>query len=194
MANYCWNCVSFYGKTKQIKELVKRLKSYEDFNYLNAWGDYVCKIKNKNSPYNYEEDQRPYYFYGTKWWDFEIINEEKNEILIQGDSAWSPPIELVEKICKVYDLTAEIEYDEPGMDFAGISKFNKNGVIYEEQMISNQFRYKNNKDYWFEDLIYAYDGNSEIITTKDFKLTFEKIQEEHPYASKKDILKIIESI
>lgn len=188
MANYCWNCVSFYGKKKDvIEELKDRIKSYPDFNYVNAWGDYVCKKTDKAFVYNYKDDSRPYYFYGTKWWDFEIINEDKNEFMVSGDSAWSPPIELIKEICKVYNITAEIEYDEPGMDFAGKAKFNKNGLIYEEEMTSNEFQYKENKDYWIENLKLMYTWNEKSVT-------FEEIQEDHPYASQKDILELIETI
>jgi hypothetical protein len=188
MANNCWNTVSFYGKPSEIKELTKRLITYSSFDYVNSWGDYVCKITDKDLPYNREDDKRPYYFYGTKWWDFEIVNEDADSIQINGDSAWGPPLGLIQSICETYEMKAEIEYDEPGMDFAGRAEFDENGIVSHEEMTSNEYRYRDDKSYWVQDLAYCDEGRD--TDTHSIK----QLKKDHPYAAEEDILDLIKAI
>ena len=64
--------------------------------------------------------------YGTKWGDYELYHED-GQNWFGFDSAWSPPIEGLEKLSNMFpDLTFDLEYDEPGMCFAGQNIF-KNG-------------------------------------------------------------------
>ena len=48
------------------------------------------------------------------------------------ETAWSPCIEFVQKVCKKYALSASIEFSETGMNFAGIYDINENGEIVNE--------------------------------------------------------------
>lgn len=59
--------------------------------------------------------------WGTKW-DFgsaDGINDvNENEIVIYFDSAWSPPIAMMEKL-EALGFTVDLMYNEPGMAFCG---------------------------------------------------------------------------
>jgi len=152
MANNCWNTISLIGNKDSLKELEDRLYTYDKFNYLNGWCDYVLKIRDD---FNYirEEDERDAYHYGSKWFDFEI-NDDPFGMSINGDSAWSPLIEFTKQICKVYKLDGVIEYEEPGLDFAGIVTYGTEG-----NEVSNIERtycenlYVNDRRCWLEEMM-----------------------------------------
>ena len=60
--------------------------------------------------------------------------EESNIIILSGDSAWSPVIQLVQKLAKFYKLEqAYIEYEESGADFGGSCTINSEGITIEEE-------------------------------------------------------------
>ena len=97
MANYCYNSVQIFGKEKTLKKLQDKFNYYEKTNYFVEFGDYVLDKK-----FNPEDEKRDYYEYGTRWWEFETDLDSKNfnenddcTLNISGDSAWSPPVELI---------------------------------------------------------------------------------------------------
>lgn len=66
--------------------------------------------------------------WGTKW-DINATLDDQGEIVFfKFDSAWSPPIPVIEKISKDYpSLSFLLTFEEPNMDFFGIGKF-QNGL------------------------------------------------------------------
>ena len=111
MANHCYNEIFLIGKDEEsIKELKDRLTgTYDKFNYLNGWCDYVLKVRD-DFDYNFDEDKRAHYFYGSRWFDFEVDYDDDNTLQINGDSAWSPMEKFTEELCKVYNLSGNLEY------------------------------------------------------------------------------------
>lgn len=102
-------------------------KSYENFDCFTYWGDSISddKVQDSLAEMSYDD----FYKYGTKWWDLEFeVYEDINKLIVRGDSAWAPPIGIAEVLTKAYDCTIRLEYDEPGMDFAGIEYY-KNGLV-----------------------------------------------------------------
>lgn len=70
--------------------------------------------------------------WGTKWtpnFAFEL-SDDGTTIEFQGDSAWSPPCELLRYITEKYPVYVEVSYTEEGMFFIGSSIF-QNGNTYE---------------------------------------------------------------
>lgn len=60
--------------------------------------------------------------WGCKWGGTEssLVNEEPSFLQYTFDTAWSPPEEFINKISKDWPtLCFELEYEEPGMAFAG---------------------------------------------------------------------------
>ena len=178
MANHCWNYVTIQGKTDTLDLIVSKFEDYDKVDYFVDFGNNVLDI-NKTADMGY-------HVYGTKWWDFEI-EEDDDVIYIMGDSAWSPPIDLIEKICIKYGVTATMEYEESGMDFAGIVNMDSNvGIISHEEYTYNEYQYMNDVNHWIEHLSYNY----EDATEDEMK----NISEEHNYANESDITLLIESI
>jgi len=179
MANHCFNWVNIYGEDRTLNRIVSKLETYHDHkgSFL-SWGDMVL---NKEP----EEEERSYYYYGTRWWDFEV-QRERGGINVSGDSAWSPPIELIKQICVEYGVTATIEYEEPGCDFGGRTEFNELGEVVDEiDMSYSEWRYYSYPDHIaniisdMEDYIEFYNSEDEVL--KDY-----------PFLNKQDTECIIE--
>ena len=168
MANHCMNWVNIYGEDRTLNRIVQKLETYHDHkgSFL-SWGDMVLNREPEEG-----EEERDYHYYGTRWWDFEI-QRERGEIIISGDSAWAPPIELIKQICIEYKVYASIEYEEPGCDFGGIAEFNEAGEIVEEiEMPYNEWRYYSDPEHIvnlindMEEYIEFYNSEDEMI--RDF--------------------------
>jgi len=115
MANNCDNHVTFTGKKEDIETLYQRFQKYDESEYFTHFAEMVL-----GEPLSDISTSDWSYSYGTKWWDFELeLGLEHNELTVSGDSAWSPPLQLIAEITKVFKVRAEGSYYEPGMDFAG---------------------------------------------------------------------------
>ncbi len=184
MANYCYNWISFDGSKTALNKLEEKLKTYDKAEYFTEWSEYVIGKGELDGGEGFEKkygtDFGVYYMYGTKWFDFEIECND-NGLIVIGDSAWSPPIKLVEEICKKYELEACIEYEEPGCGFAGRTTFNQSGIVKDEEYSYGEWRYIENIIGWESDL-------SSMFT--DEHLTLEDVLEDCPYAKKEEIEEI----
>ena len=185
MANYCYNNIHLEGDEVSIKELKDRLTdTYDKFKYLNGWCDYVLKIRD-DFDYNFDKDKRDYCYYGSKWFDFDFdVEDSENELQISGDSAWSPLEKFTEELCKVYNLTGSIEYSEPGMDFAGITKFDFNGKTSEESWSYDEYQYREDSIQWVEDKI-------ELLTDSSKNDINDFVKDASKYASENHINEVL---
>lgn len=67
--------------------------------------------------------------WGTKWCPDFDFGRTQDSISFQGDSAWSPPDEIMRYISEKYPVRIEMSYVEEGMGFMGYSIFDS-GFIY----------------------------------------------------------------
>jgi len=151
MANYCYNWAVFTGSEDALKRLEKKLHTYKNFDYFTDWGNHILG-KDVSSV-----DDKDFYEYGTRWWDFNVEFQDENNLLVNGDSAWSPPEKLIEEICKHYGLKCRIEFEECGNDFGGYSEYDENGQTEEHYVSYLQWRYE-------EDSISAIDSMLDDIS------------------------------
>lgn len=164
MPNYCWNHVTITGNKKQLKKIKKKFDKYEESTYFTSFGDYVLDIGKINDNYDviknrYGNSFDTCYIYGTKWWDFEM-ELEGGCLTISGDSAWSPPVELIEEICKHYKVKAHMEYEECGCDFGGQTIINEQGIERCDDYSYCEWKYIVDPVEFIEsDRRYLYEGN-----------------------------------
>jgi hypothetical protein len=182
MANHCFNWVNIYGKDRTLNRIVSKLETYHDHKgTFLSWGDIVLNKEPEEG-----EEEREYYYYGTRWWDFEI-QRERGEINVSGDSAWSPPIELIKQICVEYGVTATIEYEEPGCDFGGKTEFDELGEIVEEiEMPYNEWRYHSDPEYLMLNIVSDMEDSMEFYNSED------DVIKDYPFLNKQDTEYIIE--
>ena len=177
MANNCWNNVTITGDIKQLKKIHKKFESYDKTNYFTEFGDYVLGIgKIGNIP-------KAAYLYGTKWWEFEMNMENDGNdayLAISGDSAWSPPIELLRSVCKHFKVHAHIEYEEPGCDFGGETFIEEDGSMDDRSYSYGEWRYICDPAHYIqEDLKENYEGRIDELDDDIKQGRFSYMDKEH---------------
>jgi hypothetical protein len=145
MANNCWNYAVLSGDKAVLDDIQERFSKYDDFNYFIHFGDYVLK---KETQTNTDD----YYLYGTKWWQFNIDERTDNTMTISGDSAWSPPLELLRQISEVYNVTIEGEYNECGMDFGGFF-YCEDGCLEDNEMTYFEYQLESDREWAINEVI-----------------------------------------
>jgi hypothetical protein len=173
MANNCWNYAVLSGDKAALDEIQERFSKYGDFNYFIEFGDYVLKKETKTSTDHY-------YLYGTKWWDFNIDERTDLSLTISGDSAWSPPLELLRQISEVYNVTIEGEYNECGMGFGGFFSAYEGGLD-DNQMTYREYQLECDRDWAIQDIIDDLESFEEEFNEEDYDYL---TQEEKEYIKK----------
>jgi len=182
--------VQIIGERKTLEKIQKKFEKYEDTKYLAEFGDYVLNRGKIGDDLEIlrQRHEDVGYAYGTRWWDF-TMDAEDTVLTIMGDSAWGPPNILISQIAKVYGVKTEIEYDEPGMDFAGKTSWDESGVVIDNwEGTSDEMRYNDDVGSWMEDRLYCYEGNDK----SDY--TYKKLRKDYPYATKEHIRELREDI
>ena len=180
MANHCYNYISFSGDKEMIEALREGISDAEDFDADDKYFYQFCDRVVKADP----SVKKDYLYYGTKWFEYQLDNNN-DELIMQGDSAWGPPEEFVEAVCKQYGLCGILEYEEPGNDFAGIAKYDSTGEIEHDKFTFHELQYNNDVNYWQEEILNMY---YDCEDDSDIK---EHLKSDCPYASdehKKEVL------
>ena len=100
--------------------------------YKGNIGSEEKKLYGKNNWYDWNCNN-----WGTKWDCTDVILEDNsNQVEYYFNTAWSPPIQWLEKTSIKYpNIIFSIEYSEGGCDFWGIEVY-KNGELLENQYCS----------------------------------------------------------
>ena len=75
--------------------------------------------------------------WGCKWGaeNPTLLDEWAGCVIYEFDTAWSPPMEFLQAVAKQLPaLTCILEYEEPGMAYKGVAKFQ--GELTEDHCIS----------------------------------------------------------
>lgn len=177
MANNCWNWVSMTGDKDTLELLKNRMKDYDNFDNLVDWTNHIIQEDRFD-----REKESPYDVVGTRWWDvlWEEAEIQDGYMSIQGDSAWSPPTQLMELLAKEFKLEITIEFEEPGCDFGGYCTYDSNGLKEDHTVSYRQWSYEQDRYHYLEQF-------KEDI---DHYETMEDVLNEHEFASKKDLLEL----
>jgi hypothetical protein len=115
MPNWCSNAITITGPADKIRALWDAANATEDGLLLEAM-----------VPIGEWDYDRAVTAWGTKWdlngegLEFTDLGDGTATIEGWADSAWSPPIEAFATYCgNNDDVTAQIDYFEPGMSFIG---------------------------------------------------------------------------
>lgn len=111
MANNCYNYIQITGEKTEIKEFSEMLKLDKTKGQDSGTDIYenLCEIFDRQ-----RDDAR--------WFEMDIheFYDDQDEIIISGDSAWSPCLEIFTRISEKFtSFQIRYEYEEMGCDFAG---------------------------------------------------------------------------
>jgi hypothetical protein len=191
MPNWCNNDIRIYGDEKTIKALTNVIKSIgtEDrlFQSLIGLPDNMSK-----SDYDVKWYDTNLNWFGTKW-DVDVNTDCfdfcEDEISFFCETAWSPPIQFLENLCKMYKLNAYLFYSEGGVGFSGETK-----LIWQDGELSvedNEYEY--NKGLYLlskEEFWANMDSNIEYAVEEEMEID-EFLTEYREYVSEKDIRDLI---
>ncbi len=123
MPNWCNNSLSISGPNEDLEKLLRDADNGEEGNFSL---EKLVPIPKELSEdwYNWRVSN-----WGTKW-DIGKVDIEKSDehMSFNFETAWAPPIEAFNTISKNYpNLSFELTYEEPGMDFCGKAEF-QNGL------------------------------------------------------------------
>jgi hypothetical protein len=132
-------------------------------------------------------------YWGCKWdvsYNGANITYDDESITMSFDSAWSPPVSFIQHLGRLFSVSCELYYEEPGCDFCGKSFFNTEDGLTEEDYTYNEGRYVFDKDSFFESI----DGDIDYLFENDEDVTFESVKELFTFITDEKDLKILEEI
>ena len=125
MPNWCNNNINIYGDEGTISTLTSVLKGLKSNDYvfqsLIGIPSHMSEADYKDKWYDTNIE-----WFGTKWdisADEHAFTFGKEEISFFCETAWSPPIQFLENLCKMYKVNAYVFYSEGGIGFAGQTDF-----------------------------------------------------------------------
>ena len=124
-------------------------------------------------------------WFGTKWdvsyndCQFEFNDDH---IIMMPQTAWSPPVRFVSNLCKMYGVTAVMNYDERGCDFCGRATIDINGEVDDEEYKYNEGMYRFDNDYFWESLV-----ESDMEYALDEDKTKDQFLLDYPYVNEDDL-------
>jgi hypothetical protein len=122
MANNCWNWVEFSGENcPQITARIEKFNAEE----------YTVDAYRALLPDGVELSDDQIMNDNPKWLSIEHYDDFDDSLTFYGDSAWNPPSGLVQLICKYWNVSARVEFEECGNDFGGFEKYNEQGCLVE---------------------------------------------------------------
>ena len=154
MANLCYNSVFISGDKETLDALQSKFEAYERFDTFNAFGDSFFEGR--------VSDATDWYVYGTRYWIFSMERTDDTILSIYGDSAWSPPTELLCSLSTYYSVSINSTFQECGCDFGGYANFNK-GEESSETFSYYEWLFISDKDGFYNDYFngdYFRDDNS----------------------------------
>ena len=144
MPNWCMNAVEWQGNPEDVSKCTAFVKTKEnqfDFNQVLPYpkkfrdlDDKVQKMRDENADWKdiptdgYNSGGYDWCIanWGTKWNACEAYTDDGYSSF---DTAWSPPLPVIEKLSKMFPtLRCVIRFEEGGMDFSGIYVF-ENGMV-----------------------------------------------------------------
>lgn len=121
MANSCYNNVTFTGPAENIANLRKLLELFIQLHPDNYVEDSTFDMAGFCEVLQIEDA-------GTRWLEVNYYdNTQVDSLNLSGDTAWRPMDKAVQRLCLMYKVSAELEYEENGDDFKGKDTFDEDG-------------------------------------------------------------------
>ena len=133
MPNWCTNKLTIIGPGADVQAFKTTAVGHspweepgENPNALNFHSlipvpESILAVDYDDAGYNWEKEN-----WGCKWGaaNSVIVEEWEGHVEYAFDTAWSPPIELLETMAKQWpNLTFVLEYEELGVGYTGLAKF-----------------------------------------------------------------------
>lgn len=159
MAESCYNIIQITGNKDCLEVIKKKFLTLEEEKSTSIMESLIGLGDIPDDYY----DQGWYYYninrFGTKCdfsWSDCIINFSSESINLEVETAYHPPIEFLSELCRIYNVEATIDYDEPVGDMGGRAVFETTGDYGDDRLsfLESKYIYRND-DFWdiIDDLI-----------------------------------------
>jgi hypothetical protein len=198
MPNWCNNFILISGEESNMKpiyDLFNRPRTPEDETWVMSTlvpeDEEFEEIKNTGafilSPY--------VSYYGCKW-DIQLngcdmAELEPTAVSFSTPTAWSPPEAFCQRLSKTYGVDVEIQFSEPGNDFAGSATYSNGDEV---ESVTYPYRegmyYLDNESFWYDvqsDLEWMFCENPSITID-------EVLGQMYPFVTKEADIKAITEI
>ena len=177
MPNECMNTLGIMGPKKDVEAFIEFVnKGTDQINIFDSLIPMPKELGDTQSPVNLADKGKNKELiskygadnwydwkidnWGTKWGDYEVSTSTFAECNSPDDwyitynytTAWSPgENELANAICKHFPtLKAMIQYEEPGMAFAGETLINNGKIVKQECWEMHSLNEDINEVYWLQ--------------------------------------------
>ena len=197
MPNWCYNHLTIKGDEKNLKRIKFHLEDIEKKDSSSP-GVFMALVGRDQSIELNEYQHGEWYdaninYWGCKWdvsYDESGVEYSDDSITMSLQTAWSPPINFIQHLGRLFNVECELYYEEPGCDFCGKSHFDNENGLTEEDYTYNEGRYVFDKDSFFESI----DGDIEYLIEADEDVTFESVKEMFSFITGEEDLKTLEEI
>lgn len=195
MPNWCSNYIQIEGDKDSIAIITSAVERLNEPEYREKGVfEILVGIEPSVSQESYKEGE--WYnsninYWGTKWdVSYEDCNFEFGEtsIAMSPNTAWSPPVNFCVNLAKMYNVSVDMFYSEPGCDFTGKTWIDKNGDKSEEDYSYLEGLYNLDREQFWNELEYTLDGYWEMDTDKTPE---EWVEEELSFVEGDDKIEII---
>jgi hypothetical protein len=189
MPNWCSNSIVITGDKDKIKKIKRVLETRSTSKEIGVFQTLVGRDENLSESqyheggawYNSNIDR-----WGCKWdidYDESNIDTDSDDcITMSPQTAWSPPEGFCRLLSQQYGVDVELEYSEPGCDFAGKLSITADGDEEGETYSFLEGLYYIDEDYfWMEvrnNLEYEFD-ETEPRDVKEWLEDFPYVDEKH---------------
>ena len=189
MPNWCSNYIVISGDVDKISLLKNILEDVPKTN-VDDCIVFTTLIGKEPTITTEEYEKGGWYnsnrnWFGTKWdvsysdCQFEFGDDS---ITMMPMTAWSPPIGFVSNLCKMYGVTAVMDYDEGGCDFCGRTIVHIDGDIEEEDYGFNEGKYHFDNEYFWESIV-----ENDLEYALEQEITKAQFILDHSYISEEDL-------
>jgi hypothetical protein len=197
MPNWCNNHLTITGDNENLDRIKFYLEDIESKDNTSP-GIFMALVGRDKSIELNEYEHGGWYdaninYWGCKWdvsYNEANITYDDESITMSFDSAWSPPINFIQHLGRLFNVKCELYYEEPGCDFCGKSYFDNENGLTEEDYSYNEGRYLFDKENFFESI----DGDIDYLFESDEDVTFESVKEMFHFITGEEDLKTLEEI
>lgn len=189
MANHCWNHARITGSKSKLDEIERRIKDSTDavdyYGQSNFWWE-PFKEFFKGMEYDFTSLD-VYKEFGAKWFSCNVERWSDTELILSGDSAWSPVCPFLLKISESFYVDIEHTFEESGCDIGGWFNCSNGNVTRDEAATYMYFIEKEDPGRGFEEAAYRiecgyYDSLDGFI--KKHRKEYELFKDHHKRALK----------
>lgn len=185
MPNWCSNEITITGDKDKIKSVLNQIREIPSNDNAVLFKTLIGEDPELNKVGWLESNLKRF---GTKW-DVSVSDcngeFDEEQIKLYPNTAWSPPVPFCMTLAKEYGVNVNIQFFEPGCDFAGKATINSNGEMEtEDDYQYDQGMYiLDNEGFWI-DRENDYLDEVEDMTTH--------IQERFPFLDETEVLQLKE--